>query len=36
MALAGIAETGPIPPFVSPLNEEQLNQLRPAAIKLRG
>lgn len=36
MALAGIAETGPIPPFVSPLNEEQLNQLRPAAVKLRG
>ena len=36
MALAGIAATGPIPPFVSALSEEQQSQLRPAAIKLRG
>lgn len=36
MALAGIAETGPIPPFVSALSDEQLTQLQPVAIKLRG
>lgn len=36
MALAGIANTGPIPPFVSGLSDEQQSQLRPAAIKLRG
>ncbi len=32
--LAGIAETGPIPPFVSPLNGEQLAQLKTAALDL--
>ena len=36
MALAGIAESGPIPPFLSALSEDQQSQLRPAAIKLRG
>ncbi len=36
MALAGIANTGPIPPFVSPLSDELQSQLRPVAIKLRG
>ncbi|HEU0121492.1 MAG TPA: dihydrodipicolinate synthase family protein [Bryobacteraceae bacterium] len=36
LALAGIADTGPIPPFVSALSEEQQAQLRPAAIRLRG
>ncbi|MFN0104168.1 MAG: dihydrodipicolinate synthase family protein [Bryobacteraceae bacterium] len=36
MALAGIAATGPIPPFISALNEEQQRQLGPVAIKLRG
>lgn len=36
MALAGIAETGPIPPFISALSADQQAQLRPAAIKLRG
>lgn len=36
MALAGIAETGPIPPFVSALSEDQLARLAPVAIKLRG
>lgn len=36
MALAGIAATGPIPPFVSELSGEQKSQLGPAAIKLRG
>lgn len=29
--LSGIATTGPIPPFVSPLNEEQLSELEPVA-----
>jgi dihydrodipicolinate synthase/N-acetylneuraminate lyase len=29
--LSGIAATGPIPPFVSPLNEEQLSELEPVA-----
>jgi dihydrodipicolinate synthase/N-acetylneuraminate lyase len=36
MALAGIAATGPIPPFISALSTEQQSQLGPAAIKLRG
>lgn len=36
MALAGIAETGPIPPFVTELSEAQKSQLKPAAVKLRG
>ena len=34
-ALAGIAETGPILPFVSPLHRPQLDQLRPIARALR-
>jgi dihydrodipicolinate synthase/N-acetylneuraminate lyase len=33
--LAGIASTGPIPPFVSPLNAEQLAELGPVARTLR-
>jgi dihydrodipicolinate synthase/N-acetylneuraminate lyase len=33
--LAGIASTGPIPPFVSPLNTNQLNELAPVARGLR-
>jgi dihydrodipicolinate synthase/N-acetylneuraminate lyase len=33
--LAGIAPTGPIPPFVSPLNRPQLDQLEPVARALR-
>lgn len=33
--LAGIAPTGPIPPFVSPLEAEQLAQLAPVAQALR-
>ncbi len=32
--LAGICETGPIPPFVSPLNEAQRERLRPVACAL--
>lgn len=32
--LAGIAETGPIPPYVSPLTAEQLIQLAPVALEL--
>ena len=36
MALAGIAETGPVAPFLSGLSAGQMDQLRPAAIKLRG
>jgi dihydrodipicolinate synthase/N-acetylneuraminate lyase len=31
MSLAGIAETGPIPPFVSSLNEAQKAELAPVA-----
>src|SRR5204863_8040198 len=31
---AGIAATGPIPPYVSPLNAEQLEKLRPVARSL--
>lgn len=31
MELAGIARTGPIPPYVSPLSAEQIEQLRPVA-----
>jgi hypothetical protein len=30
-ALAGIAETGDVPPFLSPLPEEQLSQLAAVA-----
>ncbi|MDX1984195.1 MAG: dihydrodipicolinate synthase family protein [Bryobacteraceae bacterium] len=30
-ALAGITETGPIPPFITPLNEDQLAVLKPVA-----
>lgn len=33
--LAGIAPTGPIPPFVSPLDRRQLDQLAPVARALR-
>jgi hypothetical protein len=33
--LAGIAPTGPIPPFVTPLGPEQLEQLAPVARTLR-
>lgn len=33
--LAGIASTGPILPYVSPLNSPQLDQLRPVARALR-
>jgi dihydrodipicolinate synthase/N-acetylneuraminate lyase len=33
--LAGIASTGPIPPFVSPLNTNQLSELAPVARGLR-
>lgn len=36
VALAGIANTGPIPPFLSPLTAAQQAQLQPAAVKLRG
>jgi dihydrodipicolinate synthase/N-acetylneuraminate lyase len=35
-ALSGLARTGPIPPYVSPLNEEQLRQLEPVAQALAG
>jgi dihydrodipicolinate synthase/N-acetylneuraminate lyase len=31
LELAGVARTGPIPPFVSPLSEEQRASLAPAA-----
>jgi dihydrodipicolinate synthase/N-acetylneuraminate lyase len=34
-ALAGIAETGPIPPYVSPLSRRQLDQLAPVTDRLR-
>ena len=34
--LAGIAPTGPIPPFVSPLDQGQLDRLAPVAQALRG
>jgi dihydrodipicolinate synthase/N-acetylneuraminate lyase len=33
--LAGIAPTGPIPPYVSPLGEQQLQALAPVARELR-
>ena len=33
--LAGIAMTGPIPPYVSPLDEKRLAELAPVARKLR-
>ena len=33
--LAGIAPTGPIPPFVAPLARPQLDQLAPVAVALR-
>lgn len=35
ISLAGIAETGPIPPFVSALSKTQQDQLRPVARTLR-
>jgi len=34
--IAGIAETGPIPPYVSELSPAQMDQLRPIAKELRG
>ena len=34
--LAGIAPTGPIPPYVSPLGEKQIQELTPVARALRG
>jgi 4-hydroxy-tetrahydrodipicolinate synthase len=34
--LAGIASTGLIPPYVSPLDEQQLQQLSPVARRLRS
>lgn len=34
--LAGVAGTGPIPPFVSPLDEAKLSQLAPVARALAG
>jgi dihydrodipicolinate synthase/N-acetylneuraminate lyase len=36
VALAGIAATGPVPPFLSPLEEEKLEQLAPVARALLG
>jgi dihydrodipicolinate synthase/N-acetylneuraminate lyase len=30
-ALCGVAETGPVPPFLSSLSEDQLRQLTPVA-----
>ena len=33
--LSGVAPTGPIPPYVSALNEDQLQQLEPVACALR-
>ena len=33
--LAGIAKTGPIPPYVSPISQQQLDQLGPVADRLR-
>jgi dihydrodipicolinate synthase/N-acetylneuraminate lyase len=33
--LAGVAPTGPVLPYVSPLNRQQLDQLRPVARTLR-
>jgi dihydrodipicolinate synthase/N-acetylneuraminate lyase len=36
VALAGIAETGPIPPPVSELSAERIDRLRPIARELRG
>lgn len=33
--VAGVAATGPIPPYVSPLTAEQVEQLRPVAAELR-
>jgi dihydrodipicolinate synthase/N-acetylneuraminate lyase len=34
-SLAGIAETGPIPPYISPLEEQTLTRLGPVARKLK-
>lgn len=34
-ALAGLAETGPVPPFLSSLDDEQLKKLAPVARALR-
>jgi len=35
-ALSGIAETGPVPPFLSSLSDEQLKELAPVAKALRA
>jgi 4-hydroxy-tetrahydrodipicolinate synthase len=35
VALAGIAETGPVPPFNSGLSEAQLKRLKPVSLALR-
>jgi hypothetical protein len=34
--LAGVAPTGPIPPYVSPLAAKQLHELAPVAQALRN
>ncbi len=36
LELAGIANTGPVPPFLSDLSEDQKAQLQAAAVALRG
>ena len=36
VALAGIAPTGPIPPFVSALAAGQLDELAPVAVALHA
>ncbi len=33
--LAGVAETGPVPPFLSPLSEKQIEELAPVAATLK-
>jgi dihydrodipicolinate synthase/N-acetylneuraminate lyase len=34
--LAGVAATGPIPPYVSPLDADQIERLRPVALALKN
>jgi hypothetical protein len=34
--LSGIATTGPIPPYVSPLKDQQIAELGPVAVALEG
>ncbi|MFN0085921.1 MAG: dihydrodipicolinate synthase family protein [Blastocatellia bacterium] len=36
MAFAGVAETGPVPPFLSSLSERQLLEIAPVAATLKG